>query len=46
MVGDGTMGPITTAIHEEFFGIVNGMRPDKYGWLTPVRVPVAEPVGA
>jgi branched-chain amino acid aminotransferase len=46
MVGDGTMGPITTAIHEEFFGIVNGTRPDKYGWLTPVRVPVAEPVGA
>jgi hypothetical protein len=25
---------------------VNGTRPDKYGWLTPVRVPVAEPVGA
>ena len=24
LVGDGTMGPITTAIHNEFFAIVNG----------------------
>jgi branched-chain amino acid aminotransferase len=46
MVGDGTMGPVTTAIHDEFFAIVNGIKPDRYDWLTPVRVPVAEPVGA
>ena len=46
LVGDGTMGPITTAIHEEFFAIVNGIKPDRYDWLTPVKVPVAEPVGA
>ena len=45
MVGDGTMGPITTALHDEFFGIVNGTRPDRYGWLTPVKVAVEEPVG-
>src|SRR6201994_266988 len=25
LVGDGTMGPVTTAIHQEFFGIVNGL---------------------
>jgi branched-chain amino acid aminotransferase len=44
LVGDGTMGPVTSAIHEEFFGIVNGTKPDRYGWLTPVNVPSAEPV--
>jgi branched-chain amino acid aminotransferase len=42
---DGKMGPITTSIYDEFFGIVNGTRPDRYGWLTPVKVAAAEPVG-
>ena len=46
MVGDGTMGPITTALHDAFFDIVNGLAPDRYNWLTPVNVRVAEPVGA
>src|SRR5271168_956410 len=46
LVGDGTMGPITKALHDEFFGIVNGTRPDRHNWLTPVNVKVAEPVGA
>jgi branched-chain amino acid aminotransferase len=46
LVGDGTQGPITTALHDEFFGIVNGTRPDRYNWLTPVKVKVEEPVGA
>jgi branched-chain amino acid aminotransferase len=46
MIGDGTMGPITTAIHKEFFAIVNGLKPDIYDWLTPVRVSAAVPVGA
>jgi branched-chain amino acid aminotransferase len=46
LVGDGTMGPITTAIHKAFFDIVNGLAPDRYNWLTPVNVRVAEPVGA
>jgi branched-chain amino acid aminotransferase len=45
LVGDGKMGPVTSAIRSEFFGIVNGTKPDRYGWLTPVKVPVAEPVG-
>jgi len=45
MVGDGSMGPVTKALHDEFFGIVNGTRPDRHGWLTPVNVKVAEPVG-
>ena len=40
MVGDGTMGPVTRALHEEFFGIVNGTKADRHGWLTPVKVAV------
>ena len=46
MVGDGTMGPVTRTLHDEFFAIVNGTKPDRYNWLTPVNVKVAEPVGA
>jgi branched-chain amino acid aminotransferase len=46
VIGDGSMGPITTALHDEFFGIVNGTRADRYNWLTPVKVKVEEPVGA
>ena len=44
-IGDGSMGPLTKAIHDEFFGIVHGDRPDRYNWLTPVKVKVEEPVG-
>ena len=43
---DGTMGPVTRALHDEFFGIVHGTKPDRYNWLTPVTIKVAEPVGA
>ena len=46
LVGDGTMGPITSALHKAFFEIVNGIVPDRFNWLTPVNVKVAEPVGA
>jgi branched-chain amino acid aminotransferase len=42
LVGDGTMGPITTALHKAFFDIVNGVADDRYNWLTPVSV--REPV--
>jgi len=45
LIADGKMGPITTAIYNEFFAIVNGKKPDTYGWLTPVKVAAAEPVG-
>jgi branched-chain amino acid aminotransferase len=38
MVGDGTMGPITTALHKAFFDIVNGLSADRFNWLTPVKV--------
>ncbi len=38
LVGDGTMGPITSMLHKAFFDIVNGRAPDHHGWLTPVKV--------
>jgi branched-chain amino acid aminotransferase len=38
LVGDGNMGPVTAALHKAFFDIVSGAAPDKYNWLTPVKV--------
>jgi branched-chain amino acid aminotransferase len=38
-VGNGARGPITQAIQAQFFKIVRGERPDRYGWLTPVNLP-------
>ncbi|MGA7158032.1 MAG: branched-chain amino acid transaminase [Acidobacteriaceae bacterium] len=38
LVGDGTMGPVTAALHKAFFNIVNGVAEDRYNWLTPVSV--------
>jgi branched-chain amino acid aminotransferase len=35
-VGQGKRGPITERLQREFFAIVNGTAPDRYGWLTPV----------
>jgi branched-chain amino acid aminotransferase len=40
-VGDGKTGEITKAIADEFFGIANGLKPDRFGWLTPVKVNAA-----
>ncbi len=41
-VGKGAIGPVTKAIRNEFYGIVNGTAEDRFGWLTPV--PVKQPV--
>ena len=46
LIGDGSTGAITKQIADEFFGIANGLRPDRFGWLTPVKVDAAEPVSA
>jgi branched-chain amino acid aminotransferase len=43
-VGAGKRGPITERLQKEFFAIVNGEKPDRHGWLTPVQAP--QPVGA
>ena len=36
-IGDGARGPITKKIQDQFFGIISGEVPDKYGWMTPVK---------
>jgi branched-chain amino acid aminotransferase len=41
-VGSGVAGPITKSLRKEFYGIVNGVTEDRFGWLTPV--PVKQPV--
>lgn len=40
-IGAGKRGPITEALQTEFFAITSGEKPDRHGWLTPVRQPVA-----
>jgi branched-chain amino acid aminotransferase len=37
-IGKGRRGPITEQLQREFFAIVNGTKPDRYNWLTPVPV--------
>jgi branched-chain amino acid aminotransferase len=44
LVGDGNPGAITKQVADEFFGIANGLKPDRFGWLTPVKVDSVEPV--
>jgi branched-chain amino acid aminotransferase len=35
-VGDGTVGPVTRAIQDAFFGLFDGRTEDRWGWLAPV----------
>jgi branched-chain amino acid aminotransferase len=42
-VGKGRRGPVTERLQKEFFAIINGTRPDRYGWLTAVSV--GQPAG-
>lgn len=35
-IGSGRRGPVTEKIQKEFFAIIGGEVPDRYGWLTPV----------
>ena len=43
-IGAGHRGPITERLQKEFFAIMHGDKPDRYGWLTAVYAP--QPVGA
>jgi branched-chain amino acid aminotransferase len=36
-VGKGHRGPVAEQLQKEFFAIINGTRPDRHGWLTPVH---------
>ena len=35
-VGKGQRGPVTEKLQREFFALVNGTKPDRHGWLSPV----------
>jgi branched-chain amino acid aminotransferase len=37
-VGPGRRGPVTTALQNAFFDYVNGVTPDRHGWLLPVTI--------
>jgi len=37
IIGQGRRGPVTETLQKEFFGIINGVKPDRYGWLSPVH---------
>jgi branched-chain amino acid aminotransferase len=40
-IGKGRRGPVAEKLQNEFFGIIDGSKPDKYGWLAPVHVAAA-----
>lgn len=44
VIGSGEIGQITKKISDEFFGIANGLKPDRFAWLT--RIKVNDPVQA
>jgi branched-chain amino acid aminotransferase len=46
LVADGNPGEITKKIAAEFFGIANGLKADRFGWLTPVKVTASEAASA
>ena len=37
-IGNGSRGPITRTLQEEFFAIIEGRKPDRHGWLWPINV--------
>ncbi|HEV8384086.1 MAG TPA: aminotransferase class IV, partial [Candidatus Acidoferrales bacterium] len=39
-IGNGSRGPITKKLQDEFFALALGEKPDRHGWLTHVNVPV------
>src|SRR5438477_11942363 len=36
-IGNGKRGPIAEQLQKEFFGVINGTREDKYGWLSHIH---------
>ena len=37
-INGGKTGPVTLALQHEFFGVVNGSKPDRHGWFTKVAI--------
>ncbi|MCL4853915.1 MAG: branched-chain amino acid transaminase [Bryobacteraceae bacterium] len=44
VIGSGKRGPVTEKLQQEFFEVINGKKPDSYGWLTKVNA--GQPVAA
>ena len=44
-IGAGGRGPITTVLQQAFFDYINGVVPDRHGWLQPVEIPAAHAAG-
>jgi branched-chain amino acid aminotransferase len=40
-IGKGRRGPIAEQLQKEFFGIIQGTKPDRYDWLLPVHAGAA-----
>src|SRR6185437_10980080 len=40
-VGAGRRGPVTERLQKDFFELIRGEAPDRYGWLTPLPVEAA-----
>jgi branched-chain amino acid aminotransferase len=40
-IGTGRRGPVAERLQEEFFALIEGSKPDRRGWLTPVNAPQA-----
>jgi branched-chain amino acid aminotransferase len=36
-IGKGRRGPVAESLQKEFFGVIDGSRPDTFGWLSPVH---------
>ena len=36
-IGNGSRGPITEKIQDQFFGIISGEIPDQHGWMALVK---------
>jgi branched-chain amino acid aminotransferase len=45
-IKDGLAGPVTRQLAAEFYAIASGKNPDRFNWLTPVKVRIDEPVSA
>jgi branched-chain amino acid aminotransferase len=43
-IGAGRRGPVTTALQRAFFDYINGVVPDRHGWLLPVEIPTTNTV--
>ena len=41
VVGAGRRGPVTERLQKDFFDLIRGEAPDRYGWLTPLPVEAA-----